>query len=306
MSDRDLFNQLIQNPYSSNNTQQPTNQYQALQALTSAPSNALGQGNVLLKIECRDEIRCRSVSEDYGWEDLQYMVQQLFTGQISPRDPMTLKFKDPDGDWVTMGGEDEFNLAKQLTPKLHLSVSQKKLDKQDIPIPQLRSELVRLRDEINRVLELIPSGIKDQSIEEEVILPVQTADTKKVKEEPVIATTQESKEETRALSPQTSTNLSTAQYSNLGQLPAAILPTPGIQEGYGLDQQTHAPPQLFNPQVSGAQASAPSLSSASSLFHSQTPAFPVTSSSAPYPPQNYGPQPAYNYYAPNPQIYYRK
>ena len=81
--------------------------------------------DVILLFPC--ELVVRSVSEDYGWEDLQYMVQQLFAGQISPRDPMTLRFKDPEGDWVTMGGEDEFNLAKQLTPKLHISVSQKEM-----------------------------------------------------------------------------------------------------------------------------------------------------------------------------------
>ena len=130
-ADGDLFNQLIQNPYPPTN-KPPINQYQALQALnlSSGPSNALTQGNVLLKIECRYEIRCRSVSEDYGWDDLQYMVQQMFTGHISPREPMILRFKDPDGDWVTMGGEDEFNLAKQLTPKLYISVSQSNSDRQ--------------------------------------------------------------------------------------------------------------------------------------------------------------------------------
>ena len=89
------------------------------------------------------------MSEDYGWEDLQYMVQQLFAGQISPRDPMTLRFKDPEGDWVTMGGEDEFNLAKQLTPKLHISVSQKELASSEMnSIPQV----TRLWEEVNGML----------------------------------------------------------------------------------------------------------------------------------------------------------
>ena len=58
-ADGDLFNQLIQNPFPSNNPKQTHPQYQGMQALTSAPSNALAQGNVLLKIACGREIRCR-------------------------------------------------------------------------------------------------------------------------------------------------------------------------------------------------------------------------------------------------------
>ena len=60
-------------------------------------------GKLIIKVSLGDDIRRIPIhNEDITYDELILMMQRVFRDQLSPADDLTLKYKDEDGDLITL------------------------------------------------------------------------------------------------------------------------------------------------------------------------------------------------------------
>ncbi|KAL5264349.1 hypothetical protein ACHWQZ_G005446 [Mnemiopsis leidyi] len=114
-------------------------------------------GMLIIKARLGDEYRRIPIhNEDITYDELLLMLQRLFPKCLSPTDDVLLKYKDEDGDLITIADGSDLMYAKAYSRTLSLTIFVKG---KDIPVVDIstvrsmRSELVSLRDRINRLLD---------------------------------------------------------------------------------------------------------------------------------------------------------
>jgi len=130
-------------------------------------------GKLIIKAQLGSDIRKIPIhNEEITYDELLLMMQRLFSGKIKSSDDVLMKYKDEDGDLITLYDSSDLMFAKSLSRylKLTLTVNGKPQPLQDDQIKEIKSELTVCRDRINELMtrldllaEVAPSS-RDESL----------------------------------------------------------------------------------------------------------------------------------------------
>ncbi|CAG0891830.1 unnamed protein product [Darwinula stevensoni] len=135
------------------------------------PAMDLG-GKLIIKVQLCDDIRVIPIhNEDITYDELVLMMQRVFKGQLSPEDEVSIKYKDDDGDLVTVFDSSDlaFAISCSRILKLRLLVKPKArpLDSSDLhlmrkKLEEMQANIADMLDRINltEVPEPKPHGDK--------------------------------------------------------------------------------------------------------------------------------------------------
>ncbi|XP_037519293.1 protein TFG [Rhipicephalus sanguineus] len=113
-------------------------------------------GKLIIKAQLGDDIRRIPIhNEDITYDELILMMQRVFRGKLSSNDEVTVKYKDEDGDLITIFDSSDLSFAIQCSRILKLTIF---VNHQPVPlepdeIKHLRKELQEIRNVVNRLLD---------------------------------------------------------------------------------------------------------------------------------------------------------
>ncbi|XP_042858251.1 protein TFG-like [Penaeus japonicus] len=117
-------------------------------------------GKLIIKAQLGDDIRRIPIhNEDMTYDELILMMQRVFRGSLSPDDDITLKYKDEDGDLVTIFDSSDLAFAIQCSRILRLTIlpNGQKSAAMAPPFSTLtvRRELRAIRDRVTALLDTL-------------------------------------------------------------------------------------------------------------------------------------------------------
>ncbi|XP_066434475.1 protein TFG isoform X2 [Eleutherodactylus coqui] len=129
-------------------------------------------GKLIIKAQLGEDIRRIPIhNEDITYDELVLMMQRVFRGKLSTNDEVTIKYKDEDGDLITIFDSSDLSFAIQCSRilKLTLFVNGQPRPLESSQVKYLRRELIELRNKVNRLLDCleppadpgIPSSLHD-------------------------------------------------------------------------------------------------------------------------------------------------
>ncbi|KAH7976278.1 hypothetical protein HPB52_010563 [Rhipicephalus sanguineus] len=113
-------------------------------------------GKLIIKAQLGDDIRRIPIhNEDITYDELILMMQRVFRGKLSSNDEVTVKYKDEDGDLITIFDSSDLSFAIQFSRMLKLTIF---VNHQPVPleldeIKHIRKELQEIRNVVNRLLD---------------------------------------------------------------------------------------------------------------------------------------------------------
>ncbi len=115
-------------------------------------------GKLIIKVALDDDVRRIPIhNEEITYDELILMMQRVFRDSLEASDGITLKYKDDDGDLITIFDSSDLSLAIQMSRVLRLTLfveGREKKDKEDQVMPgHVREELRAMRDKINSILD---------------------------------------------------------------------------------------------------------------------------------------------------------
>jgi len=119
-------------------------------------------GKIIIKVQLGDDVRRIPIhNEAITYDELVLMMQRVFRGKLKNSDDITIKYKDEDGDLITIFDSSDLAFAVHYSRilKLQLLVNAQD-DKKDDVLPvqkvgEIRRELQRIRDQVNHLLDSI-------------------------------------------------------------------------------------------------------------------------------------------------------
>ncbi|XP_049641612.1 protein TFG isoform X4 [Suncus etruscus] len=119
-------------------------------------------GKLIIKAQLGEDIRRIPIhNEDITYDELVLMMQRVFRGKLLSNDEVTIKYKDEDGDLITIFDSSDLSFAIQCSRilKLTLFVNGQPRPLESSQVKYLRRELIELRNKVNRLLDsLEPPG----------------------------------------------------------------------------------------------------------------------------------------------------
>ncbi|XP_042237893.1 protein TFG-like isoform X2 [Homarus americanus] len=117
-------------------------------------------GKLIIKAQLGEDIRRIPIhNEDMTYDELILMMQRVFRGSLSPDDDITLKYKDEDGDLVTIFDSSDLAFAIQCSRILKLTIllNGQRTTMQDPRVSTLavRRELRAIRDRVTALLDAL-------------------------------------------------------------------------------------------------------------------------------------------------------
>jgi len=112
-------------------------------------------GTLIIKARLGDDIRCIPIhNEDLTYDDLLLMMQRVFRGKLSSTDDITIKYKDEDGDLITIFDSSDLAFARSLSRilKITLFVNGIPRPPEHTLVAEFRRELTQIRDRMNYLL----------------------------------------------------------------------------------------------------------------------------------------------------------
>ena len=123
-------------------------------------------GKLIIKASLGDDIRRIPIhNEDITYDELILMMQRVFRDQLSTSDDVTVKYKDEDGDLITLFDSADLAAAIMYSKVLKLTIFVNgKIVQGSKPVigENVVKELREIRDRINRVLDSIGDAKGDQ------------------------------------------------------------------------------------------------------------------------------------------------
>ncbi|KAM9036570.1 protein TFG isoform X1 [Sminthopsis crassicaudata] len=119
-------------------------------------------GKLIIKAQLGEDIRRIPIhNEDITYDELVLMMQRVFRGKLLSNDEVTIKYKDEDGDLITIFDSSDLSFAIQCSRilKLTLFVNGQPRPLESSQVKYLRRELIELRNKVNRLLDCLePPG----------------------------------------------------------------------------------------------------------------------------------------------------
>lgn len=110
----------------------------------------------MIKVCLGDDIRCIPIhNEDITYDELVLMMQRVFRGKVNTGDDVLIKYKDEDGDLVTIFDSSDLTYAIHCSKTLKLTLFVNRQPKQltSEESRYLRHQLQGVRDRINQLLD---------------------------------------------------------------------------------------------------------------------------------------------------------
>lgn len=122
-------------------------------------------GKLIIKVQLGDDVRRIPIhNEAITYDELVLMMQRVFRGKLNSTDDITIKYKDEDGDLITIFDSSDLAFAVQYSRilKLLLLVGDQKndgqLQLQSTQVGEVRRELQQIRDQVNRLLDSLTNA----------------------------------------------------------------------------------------------------------------------------------------------------
>lgn len=119
-------------------------------------------GKLIIKAQLGDDIRRMSIhNEALTYDELVLMMQRVFRGKLSSSDDILIKYKDEDGDLITIFDSSDLVYAVQYSHILKLQIfvggeaAQRSRGLLPAQVTTIRRELQTIRDQVNRLLDTI-------------------------------------------------------------------------------------------------------------------------------------------------------
>ncbi|XP_030307845.1 protein TFG isoform X2 [Calypte anna] len=115
-------------------------------------------GKLIIKAQLGDDIRRIPIhNEDITYDELVLMMQRVFRGKLLSNDEVTIKYKDEDGDLITIFDSSDLFFAIQCSRilKLTLFVNGQPRPLESNQVKYLRRELIELRNKVNHLLDCL-------------------------------------------------------------------------------------------------------------------------------------------------------
>ncbi|XP_025098659.1 uncharacterized protein LOC112566611 isoform X2 [Pomacea canaliculata] len=116
-------------------------------------------GKLIIKVQLGEDIRRIPIhNEDITYDELVLMMQRVYRGKLSTNDDIVIKYKDEDGDLITIFDSSDLAFAIQCSRilKITLFVNGQRLS--DVgDMRSLRRELQAIRDRVNAILDRMDS-----------------------------------------------------------------------------------------------------------------------------------------------------
>ncbi|XP_064629094.1 protein TFG-like isoform X2 [Lineus longissimus] len=113
-------------------------------------------GKLIIKAQLGDDIRRIPIhNEDITYDELVLMMQRVFRGQLSSKDEVVIKYKDEDGDLITIFDSSDLSFAIQCSRILKITLFVNGLPRpiESDQAKHLKSELRSIRDQVTRLLD---------------------------------------------------------------------------------------------------------------------------------------------------------
>ncbi|XP_046393862.1 protein TFG-like isoform X2 [Ischnura elegans] len=138
-------------------------------------------GKLIIKAQLGDDIRRIPIhNEAITYDELVLMMQRVFRGKLNSTDDILIKYKDEDGDLITIFDSSDLAFAIQYSRILKLSIfvngEMPSTKVQGLPTSQavlIRKELQHIRDRVNRILDTIDPKSDVSSPKTEASVPEQ-------------------------------------------------------------------------------------------------------------------------------------
>jgi len=134
-------------------------------ALENGMSNLDMTGKLIIKASLGDDIRRIPIhNDDLTYDELVLMMQRVFRGVLNPEEELLLKYKDEDGDLITIIDNSDLSFAIQYCRVLRLTIIVGADDrKKDVAVGNdIAKELREIRDKVNKLLDTVTDSSKSQ------------------------------------------------------------------------------------------------------------------------------------------------
>ncbi|XP_057305657.1 protein TFG-like [Hydractinia symbiolongicarpus] len=139
-------------------------------------------GKLIIKAQLGNDIRKIPIhNEEITYDELLLMMQRLFRGRIKGSDEITIKYKDEDGDLITIFDSSDLMFAKSLNRylKLTLFVNGKPQPLEHDQIKEIKNELLDMRENINNLLLRLDTFSDERSFHDQFNAPSQNTGSSK-------------------------------------------------------------------------------------------------------------------------------
>lgn len=127
-------------------------------------------GKLIIKVQLGDDVRMIPIhNEAITYDELVLMMQRVFRGKLLSTDDITIKYKDEEGDLITLFDSSDLSFAVQYSRVLKLTIFINNADSlsrlyQPAQLNAIRSELRKIRDQVNYLLDITePKMLNDSS-----------------------------------------------------------------------------------------------------------------------------------------------
>jgi len=154
-------------------------------------------GKLIIKMQLGDDIRRIPIhNEDITYDELVLMMERVFRGRLNNSDEVTIKYKDEDGDLVTISDSSELSFAIQCSRILRLTLfvngSLKPMENDEVKY--IRQELQSVRDQVIKILDSLDLKSSNGGDEMSNYNAIDTSDSSTMVAKPIVPITIKSKE----------------------------------------------------------------------------------------------------------------
>ncbi|RZC41169.1 TFG [Asbolus verrucosus] len=120
-------------------------------------------GKLIIKVQLGDDIRRIPIhNEAITYDELVLMMQRVFRGKLLANDDITIKYKDEDGDLITIFDSSDLSFAIQCSRILKLQILPNGDNKSETvsvlsssDIAKLKQQLRTIRNQVNQLLDCL-------------------------------------------------------------------------------------------------------------------------------------------------------
>ncbi|KAF5296076.1 hypothetical protein FQA39_LY12698 [Lamprigera yunnana] len=131
-------------------------------------------GKVIIKVQLGDDIRRIPIHNDaITYDELVLMMQRIFHGKLSANDDISIKYKDEDGDLITINDSFDLSFAIQCSQVLKLIILMNSpLDSEItssevktktvldyVEVKNIKTQLRSIRDRVNKLLDSLDVAV---------------------------------------------------------------------------------------------------------------------------------------------------
>ncbi|XP_054710346.1 protein TFG-like [Uloborus diversus] len=113
-------------------------------------------GKLIIKAQLGDDIRRIPIhNEDITYDELVLMMQRVFRGKLDANDEVLIKYRDEDGDLISIFDSSDLSFAIQCSRilKLTIFVNGNPAPLQADEVKHIRTELQKIRNQVNQLID---------------------------------------------------------------------------------------------------------------------------------------------------------